>query len=163
MRRRTLLGLFPLGGGALLWRQLTSLWRPVANNHVAQTITAVADVMFPGDGLPSASALGLPDRVLDVFSAVPELQTLVAKGVNFLDARAAVQGALNFIALDDAHRLAVVDAAFASGDGELQQFVLALRFHLGTAYYTEPTIKAAFRYAGPPQPNGFADFQDRPL
>lgn len=163
MRRRTLLGLFPLGGAALLWRQLTSLWRPVANNHVAQTITAIADVMFPGDGLPSASALGLPSRVLDVFSAVPELQTLITKGVDFLDARATAHGALNFIALDDSRRSAVVDAAFASGDSELQQFVLALRFHVGTAYYTEPTIKAAFLYAGPPQPNGFADFQDRPL
>ncbi len=163
MRRRTLLGLFPLGGAALLWRELTSLWRPVANNHVAQTIAAVADVMFPGEGLPSASALGLPDRVLDLFSAAPELEALITKGVDFLDARAAVQGASNFIALEDSRRLAAVDAAFASGNSELQQFVLALRFHLGTAYYTEPTIKAVFPYAGPPQPSGFADFQDKPL
>jgi hypothetical protein len=29
-------------------------------------------------------------------------------------------------------------------------------------YYTEPVIKAAFPYTGPPQPDGFADFQDPP-
>jgi hypothetical protein len=31
-----------------------------------------------------------------------------------------------------------------------------------TAYYSEPVVKAAFAYTGPPQPDGFADFQDRP-
>src|SRR5579862_6469189 len=112
MRRRTLLGLFPLGGAAMWWRHAASLFRPVAERNPAQTIAAVADVMFPGDGLPSASALGLPDRVLAQFAAAPELQALIMKGVDFLDARAQLQGAASFIALDDARKLAAVDAAF---------------------------------------------------
>ena len=49
---------------------------------------------------------------------------------------------------------AALDAAFASHDDGIQPFVLALRYHLGTAYYTTPAIKSAFAYTGPPQPDG---------
>ncbi len=167
MRRRTFLAFFPLGVAAMVWRRLSSIVRsaadpPLADRHVADTITAVADVMFPGDGLPSASALGLPDRVLNTLLANSELRVLIERGVDFLDARAGREGAVGFIALDHGRRQAGVDAAFASGNANAQQFVLALRFHLGAAYYRDPAIKAAFAYTGPPQPDGFADFQERP-
>jgi hypothetical protein len=162
MNRRTvvlLLGALSVGGTAALWRTLASLWRPEATGQTARTMAAVADVMFPGiDGLPAASALGLHNRVL----AMPELQALITKGVAWLDQYAASRGAADFLALDERARLAALDAAFATkGDGT-QQFVFALRHHLGTAYYSEPAIKSAFAYTGPPQPDGFADFQERP-
>jgi hypothetical protein len=154
-----LLGVLSLGGTAVLWRTLASLWRPGSAERAARTMAAVADVMFPGgDGLPGASALGLHDRVL----ATPDLQALITKGVAWLDKYAASHGAPDFLALDEAGRLAAVDAAFASASDGTQQFVFTLRQHLGTAYYTEPAIKSAFAYTGPPQPNGFADFQERP-
>jgi hypothetical protein len=161
MKRRdviTLLGFLSLGGAAVLWRNLMSFWRPASNEHIARTLAAVADLMFPGDGLPGASELGLHNRIV----AMPDLHDLMTKGVVWLDNRAALQGISDFLALDEAGRLAAVDAAFASHDGDTQKFVLALRYHLGTAYYTEPVIKAAFSYTGPPQPDGFADFRDRP-
>ncbi len=167
MRRRTFLAFFPLGVAAMVWRRLSSIVRsaadpPLADRHVADTITAVADVMFPGDGLPSASALGLPDRVLTRLLAKPELRTLIEQGVDILDARAVREGAADFVALDQARRQTAVDAAFAAGNGDVQQFLLAVRFHFGTAYYRQPAIKAAFPYTGPPQPDGFPDFQERP-
>ena len=161
MKRRdviALLGFLSLGGFAVLWRNVGSFWRPGSNEHIAKTVAAVADLMFPGDGLPGASELGLHNRIV----AMPELHALMTKGVVWLDNRAALQGASDFLALDETSRLAAVDAAFGSHDDDTQQFVLALRYHLGTAYYTEPVVKSAFAYTGPPQPNGFADFRDRP-
>ena len=161
MKRRnfiTLVGFLSLGGVTLLWRNLTSFWRPDASEHIARTLAAVAELMFPGDGLPGATELGLHHRVL----AMPGLHTLVTKGVAWLDTRAVLQGTSDFLALEEGGRLAAVDAAFASHDDGIQQFVRALRLHLGTAYYAEPAIKAAFAYTGPPQPDGFADFQGRP-
>jgi hypothetical protein len=152
------LGFLSLGGAAVLWRNLSSFWRPSSNEHIARTVAAVADLMLPGDGLPGASGLGLHDRIL----AMPDLHPLIAKGVVWLDNRAALQGASDFLALDEASRLAAIDAAFASHDDGMQQFVLTLRFHLMTAYYSESVVKAAFSYTGPPQPAGFSDFQDRP-
>ena len=161
MKRRdviTLLGFLSLGGFAALWRNMGSFWRPGSNEHIAKTVAAVADLMFPGDGLPGASELGLHNRIV----AMPELHGLMTKGVVWLDNRAALQGASDFLALDEASRLAAVDAAFGSHDDATQQFVLALRYHLGTAYYTEPVVKSAFAYTGPPQPDGFADFRIGP-
>ena len=161
MKRRdviTLLGFLSLGGAAVLWRNLASFWRAGSNEHIAHTAAAVADLMFPGDGLPGASELGLHNRIV----AMPDLHALMTKGVSWLDKWAVLQGASGFLALDEASRLTAVDAAFASHDDDSQQFVLALRYHLCMAYYAEPVVKAAFAYTGPPQPDGFPDFLDRP-
>jgi len=162
MKRRTFLGAFPLGAATLLRRQLHWYRQPVADERIGRTIAAVADVMVPGDQLPSASALGIVGHVLDRVLTKPEIRILIQKGVDFLNAEAARQGARDFAELDDVRRAAAVDAAFASNDHALQQFVLALRFHLGTAYYSQAAIKASFAYTGPPQPDGFPDFQDPP-
>ncbi len=170
MRRRgfvALLGSIAFGGAAALWRGLAAFGKSVESGidnvtgpetHLARTVAAVADAMFPGDGLPGAVELGLHSRIL----AMPDLADVIARGVAWLDAGAVRKGAADFTALDEAGRLAAIDAAFASGDDSIQRFVLALRSRLMTAYYAEPAVKAAFAYAGPPQPDGFADFQDPP-
>ena len=161
MKRRhvlALLGFFSLGGAAVAWRLLASFRRQDAREHITRSIAAIADIMFPGDGLPGAAALGLHHLVL----AMPDLQAQIAKGVAWLDKRAASQGVSNFLALDEAGKLAALDSAFASHDDGIQSFVLALRYHLGTAYYSASAIKSAFAYTGPPQPDGFADSQKRP-
>lgn len=161
MKRRhvlALLGIFPFGAAARAQRLAAPFGGPNAREHIAHSIAAIADIMFPGDGLAGASALGLHHRVLEM----PDLQAPIAQGVAWLDSRAASQGVSNFLALDEASRLAALDAAFASHDDGIQSFVLALRYHLGTAYYSTPAIKSAFAYTGPPQPDGFADFQQRP-
>jgi len=83
-------------------------------------------------------------------------------GVVWLDGQATRQGTPDFITLDDSAKLAAVEAAFASKDHAASQFINKLRFHAGLIYYSEPVIKAAFPYTGPPQPEGFADFQESP-
>jgi len=160
MKRRdiiTLLGFLSLGGVAMLWRSLAPFWRADASEHLVRTVAAVADLMFPGDGLPAASELGLHTRILDL----PEIRALAASGISLLDEQAVARGRTDFLALGESERVAALDAAFASGE-HAQRFLLALRFHLMTAYYSEAVVKAAFAYTGPPQPDGFADFRDRP-
>lgn len=150
-----LLALLSFGGSAAFPRLFKS-WDSAAasEERTARSLAALADTMFPGDGLPGASALGIHRRVLEI----AELRAPIATGVAWLDARAAREGAADFASLDEAHRLAALDAAFASRDDGIQSFVLALRFHLGTAYYRDLRVKSAFAYTGPPQPDGFADF-----
>ena len=158
MQRRdvvALLGALLLGSGARL-RAAPAAPTP---RSAAPSVAAVADILFPGgDGLPTASVLGLHERVL----AMADLQPSISKGVAWLDHHAASLGAANFVALNEAGRLAALDAAFASADEGVRSFVLVLREQIGLAYYSEPAIKKAFAYTGPPQPDGFADFQDRP-
>ena len=156
MQRRDVVALL---GTLLLWSgaRLRGAWAAPIPQAPAPSVAAVADILFPGgDGLPAASGLGLHERVL----AMADLQPLVSKGVAWLDRHAASQGVANFLALDEARRLAALDAAFASAD--IRSFVLVLREQIGLAYYSEPAIKKAFAYTGPPQPDGFADFQERP-
>jgi hypothetical protein len=158
MQRRdvvALLGTLLLAGSARL-RGAAAALTPQAP---ARSLAAVADTLFPGgDGLPAASGLGLHERVL----AMADLQPSISKGVAWLDRHAASRGVANFLALDEAGRLAALDAAFASADDGVRSFVLMLREQIGLAYYLEPAIKEAFAYTGPPQPDGFADFQERP-
>lgn len=158
MQRRNvvvLLGTLLLGGGSMLRRALAALGQQAPT----QAMAAVADTLFPGgDGLPAASALGLHQRVF----AMPDLQSSIGKGVAWLDRYAASRGVASFAALDEAARLSALDAAFASTDEGIRPFVFTLRQHIGLAYYSEPAIKRAFAYTGPPQPDGFADFQERP-
>jgi hypothetical protein len=158
MKRRTVMTLLAavgLGGGAMLRRALAALGQQAPE----PTMAAIADAMFPGgDGLPGASALRLHERVL----AISDLQDSIGKGVAWLDKYAAARGVGAFVALDEAGRLAALDAAFASSDDGIRPFVFAMRQHLGQLYYSDATIKKAFAYTGPPQPDGFADFQERP-
>ena len=161
MRRRVFIAIFGsalLGGTALLWRNLSSFWRPGFDLHIAETVKALTGLLFPGDELPGAAEMGIHNRVL----AMAELRDTMADGVVWFDQRAKSQGAANFLALDESARSAAVEAAFASGDDEAKQFVVLLRFYAGFNYYSHPTIKAAFPYTDPPQPEGFADFQDPP-
>ena len=158
MRRRTvmtLLAALGLSGSSLLRRALAA----AAPQAPEPTMAAVADTLFPGgDGLPGASALKLHERVL----AISDLQESIGKGIGWLDRYAASRGAGAFAALDETGRLAALDAAFASTDDGIRSFVFSLRQHLGQLYYSDAAIKKAFAYTGPPQPDGFADFQERP-
>jgi hypothetical protein len=161
MRRRVFIAIFGsalLGGTALLWRNLSSFWRSGFDAHSAETVKALIGLLFPGDELPGAAELGIHNRVL----AMAELRDTMADGVGWFDQRAKSQGAANFLALDESARSATIEAAFASGDDAAKQFVVFLRFYAGLNYYSHPTIKAAFPYTDPPQPEGFADFQDPP-
>jgi hypothetical protein len=162
MNRRqvaTLLGYLSFGGVAAFWRVVKAFAQPVdAEAHAERTVGAIAEVMFPGDGLPGARELGLHRHVL----ANADVQSMLARGLAFLDRYATSAGVADFAALDEARRLAALDAAFASGEESIQPFVMALRYHLGTAYYASPAVKSAFAYTGPLQPDGFPDFRDRP-
>jgi Gluconate 2-dehydrogenase subunit 3 len=159
VRRRefiTIVGVALLGGTAALWRSLSSFWQPGFNEHTAETVKAVTDLMFPGDGLPGAAELKIPDRLI----AMPDLHDAMVDGVGWLDSWAKTKGASDFLALDENSRAAAIDAAFASDIEDARQFAITLRYYAGLNYYADPVIKAAFPYSGPPQPDGFADFQD---
>jgi hypothetical protein len=161
MRRRVFIAIFGsalLGGTTILWRSLSLFWRPGFDTHMAEAVKALTDLLFPGDELPGAAELGIHNRVL----AMAELRDTMADGVGWFDQRAKSQGAANFLALDENARSAAIEAAFASSDEAAKQFVVLLRFYAGLNYYSHPTIKAAFPYTDPPQPEGFADFQDPP-
>ena len=135
MRRRVFIAIFGsalLGGTALLWRNLSSFWRPGIDADIAETVKALTGLLFPGDELPGAAELEIHNRVL----AMAELRDTMADGVGWFDQRAKSQGAANFLALDERARSAAIEAAFVSGDDAAKQLVVLLRFYAGLNYYS---------------------------
>jgi hypothetical protein len=135
MRRRVFIAIFGsalLGGTAILWRNLSSFWRPGIDAHIAETVKALTGLLFPGDELPGAAELEIHNRVL----AMAELRDTMADGVGWFDQRAKSQGAANFLALDERARSAAIEAAFVSGDDAAKQLVVLLRFYAGLNYYS---------------------------
>jgi Gluconate 2-dehydrogenase subunit 3 len=150
-----------IGGLALSGRRVSAARRsPRGKSHTALTIAAVVDHMLPGGELPGAQTLGIARRIAS--TPDPDLKRSFARGVAWLDARARKNGGSNFIALDQAGKEAVLQAALASHADGVGDFVRELRNLAFTHYYTHPTIMAAFAYSGPPQPAGFPDFQEAP-
>jgi hypothetical protein len=151
-----ILGLPLLGGAAMLWRNFASIFG--LRTRTGQAVTAIIDLMFPGDAAPSAVSLGIADAI----KGMPDLQAVIPDGVAWLDRWAVRQGAPDFISLDEIGKERALEAALASDNDIGRQFVSLVRFYAGSLYYSEPVIKATFPYTGPPQPNGFGDFAGPP-
>ncbi len=151
-----ILGLPLLGGAAVLWRNFASILG--LRRRPGQAVTAIVDLMFPGEAAPSAVSLGIHDAIKEM----PDLQALILDGVAWLDRWAILQGMPDFMSLDEIGKQHALEAALASDDDIASQFVQLVRLRAGLIYYSEPVIKATFPYTGPPQPNGFGDFAGPP-
>lgn len=133
---------------------------PRSDAHVERTIAAVIDCMLPGGELPGALALGIDRHIAATTGS--ELKRSFIEGVAWLDQRARAKGTMNFLKLDEAGRETVLQAALRSDAEGAFAIVRTLRNLAFTLYYTDPAIMAAFAYSGPPQPDGFPDFQEAP-
>jgi hypothetical protein len=165
-RRTFLIALFgmPLFGDVgTLWRKFSStkfasILGLRAGADAGQTVTAIIDVMFPGDAAPGAMSLGIADSI----RANANVEAVAADGAAWLDHWALAQGVVDFMSLDQNGKQHALEAALASDDDGASQLVSLIRFYAGLAYYSEPSVKATFPYTGPPQPNGFGDFAGPP-
>ncbi len=149
------------------FRAFAARRRPRFDAHAERTISAVIDRMLPADELPGAVALGIDRRIAAMAEIPPreelsELHMIFAMGVAWLDVRARAEGASEFLKLNAAGQEAVLQAATTSNAEGAAAIVRTLRDRAFALYYTDPVIVAAFAYAGPPQPEGFPDFQEAP-
>ncbi len=142
----------------MLWHRLPSFWSPRFDRHTGKAVAEIIDLMFPGDGLPGATSLSIPSRIVEM----SDFHDLMAGGVAWLDEWAARQGAAGFLALDEGWKQKALEAASSSKDDVASRFVYSIRFYAGLMYYAEPAIKAAFPYTRAPQPQGFPDFANPP-
>ncbi len=163
-RRRVLamLAQLPLLAGVMSAYRAVAARAPTLDAHAQRTIAAVVDHMLPAGELPGGLALHIDQGVTATADA--EMRRSLAQGVAWLDARARARHAANFLALDEAGREAVLQAALAerAADADANTIVDTLRNRAFMLYYTDKSVMAAFPYTGPPQPEGFPDFQEAP-
>ena len=140
-----------------------------AGRYEAGTVTVLVDRLIPATDLPvgGAVAIGIDRRFADLAAVSPqlnltELQQILVAGIAWLDTRARTEGAAGFRALPEERQLDLMAAAFASDDPGARKMMAVLRHRVMSLYYSNDSIKAAFAYTGPPQPEGFPDFADPP-
>ena len=117
------------------------------------------DTLLPADDAsPSASAIGVPERLLAKAGENGRYRRLLIRGARWLDREARRLGAENFAALaDDGRELIVARAARAPANTLERIFFEHTRADAFTHYYADPATWNALGYQHSPQPLGFVD------
>ncbi len=123
------------------------------------TLHAWVDTLVPAEGAePGAVALGVVERIRAGGRQNPAYGRLLDAGVAWADAQAQHRRGVDFGALDETERDAIVAAAAAAAAGSTPRvFFQATLDDTQYHHYGDPRSWPALGYDGPPQPRGFFD------
>ncbi len=153
--------------GVVAWAvgALAAVWRGrMAQAADARTFPAYLDTLIPADAEgPGALQLGVPERLSTVAAADSGYADLIEQFARWLDERAQALGGAGFADLDGESRATVVRAAESAAAGSLARRAFArTRDDAFAAFYGDPRAWPAIGYRGPPQPEGFPDYDRAP-
>ncbi len=126
---------------------------PSNASDLAATFGAFCDGLIPADELsPSASALGVPARILDEARANPQLLRLVEFSCGWMDQAAGGR----FAGADDGLRDGILEAmaGFPWEAPQRRFFDLTRDLAMGF-YYSQPAALRGMATEQPPQPGGY--------
>ena len=124
---------------------------------------AFLNTLIPADETPAASDLGIDHAIRADAARQPGLHRLIAAGCRWLDGQATRQGVSGFALLPMSDREAIVAVAARARPGSVPRaFFDVVRDRAMTAYYARPESWGPLGLAGPPQPNGYPDFDKPP-
>lgn len=127
------------------------------------TLNAYLDTLVPEDQTPSATSLGVAERLLAKAAADSQYYHLLASGFRWLNQQARVLGYGRFPLLPEKMRESVVTKAATSGQNSLtRRFFATTRDDTFFYYYAHPESQTGLAYAGPTQPHGFMDYTEKP-
>jgi hypothetical protein len=128
----------------------------------ARSFAAFLDLLIPEDEVsPSASQAGVDAAILAAAQEDRQLARLVELGVGWLDAEARRDGAQAFHEIAEDRQLLVVSIAERQRRGSVPKvFFENMRHQAFGHYYANPRSWPGLGYAGPPQPEGFMDYQN---
>jgi hypothetical protein len=153
--------------GIVAWAvgALATIWRGRAAEAAidARTFPAYLDTLIPADAEgPGALQLGVPGRLNAIAAADCGYADLVEQFVRWLDERARALAGVGFADLDSEARETIVRAAeAAAADSPARRAFARTREDAFAAFYGDPRAWPGIGYRGPPQPEGFPDY-DRP-
>jgi hypothetical protein len=165
-RRRLLEAAGRLGIVAWAAGALTTVWRGRGARAAvdARTFPAYLDTLIPPDAEgPGALQLGVPERLSTIAAADGGYADLIEQFTRWLDERAQALGGVGFADLDDSARATVVRAAeSATASSPARRAFARTRDDAFAAFYGDPRAWPAVGYRGPPQPEGFPDYDHPP-
>lgn len=163
--RRLLIGLTPL---VTLPPLRSALAAPVTSRQDLHdpflSLQAFVDVLIPRDDMPSAGDVDVHGRIIRKASGIKAYLKLLTHGCAWLDSQARNIDASvrHFRDLETDTKIRIVtlaEEAKAKSVGRV--FFRNVRTDTIRFYYSTPQVWTALGYDGPPQPDGFLDF-DRP-
>ena len=133
------------------------------SSSLRETLGAFLDTLIPADESPSATQLGVTDKIMPLLAKNPRFTELVTEGCRWLDDQAQQRQGRNFFLLSNPAREEVVELASRSAPGSLpRRFFDQLRANGFFYYYANPQSWASLDYEGPPQPRGFPEYTQAP-
>jgi len=157
LSRRSLLKCFPATLLLTWWRSLSA--GLVNLDTDIETILAVfVDTLIPKDGTPSATELGVDQKILQKGNDFPRYRKFIVSGCTWLDTVAKEINGGDFISLTEAERDQILAKASRSERRSLpRRFFDIVRSDAFSFYYSRSESWQGLDYAGPPQPNGYID------
>ncbi len=128
-----------------------------------ETLEALLDTLIPEDETPGALQLGVAEKIKARAAGENTYRRLIKKGCAWLDRSAGKLDVKSFAALRQENRDAVMTRAVESTADSLPGiFIRQMRSDAFHHYYGHPKSWVQLGYNGPPQPNGFPDYDKAP-
>jgi len=143
-------------------RSLKPVQRTVMIDY--QTLLVFLDILIPDDMTPGAVQLGVTEEIIGYAADKPDYKLLLVQGCKWLNDEAKKRGNVQFSWLSTTQQQEIVQLAFESPAYSLSnRFFMQLLHKAFEYYYARPEATKHFAYAGPPQPDGFTDYQNPPV
>ena len=121
------------------------------------------DTLLPEDTTPSATQLGVDLEIVELIRGNKQLARVIILGCAWLDQQAREQGAGEFASLESTQQELIVTTAEGSATRSLPRVFFSVTRELACKhYYAHPESWPGIRYAGPPQPTGYPDYEKPP-
>lgn len=132
-------------------------------SELIEMLAAVADLVVPRDDTPSASDIGVHERLIEQARKVPNYPRLLSEGLNWMEQQARTAYGRPFLALTGDRRDRIFAEAFDAAPGTLPAvFARRVRTDVLTAYYRDARVWAGLGIDRPIQPEGYPDFEHPP-
>lgn len=126
-------------------------------------MAAVVDLIIPRDATPSASDIGVHNRILDAAQKIPNYSQLLAEGLGWIEQNAQVDFNLPFLGLSTSAQTEIMAVAFEAPPQSLPSvFAHRIRADALKAYYQDARSWTGMGFDQPIQPMGYPDFQNSP-
>ncbi|MCD6672512.1 MAG: gluconate 2-dehydrogenase subunit 3 family protein [Burkholderiaceae bacterium] len=127
-------------------------------------VSRIVDLLIPTDETPGALRLGIDREVLADIEARRWDARWVAEAALWLDAQARADDGDDFLTLDDARQIALLQRMESAPEGGTPARVFRLLRHATmSAYYARPETWPSLGFDGPPQPAGFPGYAGPPV
>jgi hypothetical protein len=124
-----------------------------------RTVMAFLDTLIPPDETPGALQLGVAEKIVHKAAEDEQYRRLIRKGCSWLNRRAKSTGGVEYAALGEQRREALMGETADSPEGSVPRiFFERVRSDAFFYYYAHPASWAGLRYKGPPQPDGYPDY-----